>query len=172
MPNLAVRLKEQRKLHRKTQNDVANILNVSRANYGYYEAGKQFPPVDKLVMLADYFNVSLDYLIGSEENVPERLAWYLSELNVLHPFREGNGSTHVIQNVQHEAHIGNVGDIFYTAGAADQKRSRQDRHGGILGAADGDRAIERLAAVNFIKSQGLSSPCDGLEEKFGLAFLL
>lgn len=30
------------------------------------------------------------YLIGAE-NVPQRLAYYLSEINVLHPFREGNG---------------------------------------------------------------------------------
>ncbi|MFR5875016.1 MAG: Fic/DOC family protein [Eubacterium sp.] len=33
-----------------------------------------------------------NYLIGAE-NIPERLAYYLSEINVLHPFREGNGRT-------------------------------------------------------------------------------
>ena len=33
-----------------------------------------------------------NYLIDSN-NVPERLAYYLSEINVLHPFREGNGRT-------------------------------------------------------------------------------
>lgn len=33
------------------------------------------------------------YLIDSKENVPQRLAYYLSEINVLHPFREGNGRT-------------------------------------------------------------------------------
>ena len=33
------------------------------------------------------------YLINSIENVPHRLAYYLSEINVLHPFREGNGRT-------------------------------------------------------------------------------
>ena len=31
------------------------------------------------------------YLIDSKENIPHRLAYYLSEINVLHPFREGNG---------------------------------------------------------------------------------
>ena len=31
------------------------------------------------------------YLIGYEGSVPHRLAYYLSEINVLHPFREGNG---------------------------------------------------------------------------------
>lgn len=33
------------------------------------------------------------YLIDSKENAPQRLAYYLSEINVLHPFREGNGRT-------------------------------------------------------------------------------
>lgn len=31
------------------------------------------------------------YLIDAKGNVPQRLAYYLSEINVLHPFREGNG---------------------------------------------------------------------------------
>jgi len=35
-----------------------------------------------------------NYLIGTaEENIPLRLAYYMSEINVLHPFREGNGRT-------------------------------------------------------------------------------
>ena len=33
------------------------------------------------------------YLIGSTEFIPHRLAYYFSEINVLHPFREGNGRT-------------------------------------------------------------------------------
>lgn len=33
------------------------------------------------------------FLIGYNNSVPERLAYYLSEINVLHPFREGNGRT-------------------------------------------------------------------------------
>lgn len=33
------------------------------------------------------------YLIDSSDNIPNRLAYYLSEINVLHPFREGNGRT-------------------------------------------------------------------------------
>lgn len=33
------------------------------------------------------------YLINSNESIPHRLAYYLSEINVLHPFREGNGRT-------------------------------------------------------------------------------
>ena len=36
---------------------------------------------------------SENYLIGFQGNVPNALAYYLSEINVLHPFREGNGRT-------------------------------------------------------------------------------
>lgn len=34
-----------------------------------------------------------DYLIGTSQPIAERLAFYLSELNAIHPFREGNGRT-------------------------------------------------------------------------------
>lgn len=56
--------------------------------------GNQFCLVYNLTTYADNLFGKLEtenYLIASEANVPERLAWYLSELNVLHPFREGNG---------------------------------------------------------------------------------
>lgn len=56
--------------------------------------GNQFCLVYNLTTYADNLFAKLEkenYLISSEANVPERLAWYLSELNVLHPFREGNG---------------------------------------------------------------------------------
>lgn len=56
--------------------------------------GNQFCLVYNLTTYADNLFARLEkenYLIGCEANVPERLAWYLSELNVLHPFREGNG---------------------------------------------------------------------------------
>lgn len=56
--------------------------------------GNQFCLVYNLTTYADNLFTKLEkenYLIGSEANIPVRLAWYLSELNVLHPFREGNG---------------------------------------------------------------------------------
>lgn len=63
---LAKRLKEQRLNKGKTQEDIANLLDISRANYGYYENGKNLPPIDKVLTLANYFKVSLDYLVGNE----------------------------------------------------------------------------------------------------------
>lgn len=67
MEKLPERLRELRKTHGKTQSDIARLLKVSRANYGYYEAGKQSPPLDKVVVIAEHYNVSLDYLIGNSD---------------------------------------------------------------------------------------------------------
>lgn len=65
---LCERLKEQRLKHKKTQEEIAHLLDISRANYGYYENGKNLPPIDKVLTLANYFGVSVDYLVGNEDN--------------------------------------------------------------------------------------------------------
>lgn len=67
MLELAERLRNQRKLKGKTQNELAELLNVKRATYGEYERGNNLPPIDKLVIIADALNVSIDYLVGTEE---------------------------------------------------------------------------------------------------------
>lgn len=58
------RLKMLRKENQKTQLDVAKFLHVNRSTYGAYEAGKIMPPADKCKALADYFRVSLEFLLG------------------------------------------------------------------------------------------------------------
>lgn len=67
MLQLAERLRQQRKLKGKTQKELAELLNVRRATYGEYERGNNLPPIDKLVIIADALNVSIDYLVGTEE---------------------------------------------------------------------------------------------------------
>ena len=62
------RLRQQRKLKSKTQNDVAKALNISRAAYGEYELGNHLPTVDKLFTLAVTLEVSIDYLLGREDS--------------------------------------------------------------------------------------------------------
>lgn len=46
------------------QEDLANILNVSRPTIGRYETNERFPDRDNLVKLSKYFNVSIDFLLG------------------------------------------------------------------------------------------------------------
>ena len=63
---IAERLKESRNAKAKTQNDLAALLNISRAAFGEYERGNNLPPIDKLIVIAQELEVSLDWLAGLE----------------------------------------------------------------------------------------------------------
>ncbi|WP_294553385.1 helix-turn-helix transcriptional regulator [uncultured Pseudoflavonifractor sp.] len=67
---LGQRLRVLRQSHGKTQSEIAGLLNISRSAYALYEAGKRQLSYDSLVILADYYQVSLDYLFGRTD-VPE-----------------------------------------------------------------------------------------------------
>lgn len=62
------RLKNLRKTRMIPQKDIAEYLGISVSAYQYYEAGKNEPCIARLIMLADLFNVSIDYLVGRTEN--------------------------------------------------------------------------------------------------------
>lgn len=53
-----------RVLNNLTQAEVARVLNISQVAYGMYEMGKRRISVDKLVALARFYHVSVDYLVG------------------------------------------------------------------------------------------------------------
>lgn len=55
-----------RKHNKLTQDDVSTYLNMTRAGYGMYERGEREPSIDKLIQLADLFQVTVDYLIGRD----------------------------------------------------------------------------------------------------------
>ena len=63
-------LKEVRKAHHLTQEDVARILGIDRTTYTFYETGKTSPSVTTLTTLAKMYNCSVGYLAGVEENNP------------------------------------------------------------------------------------------------------
>lgn len=48
----------------KLQVELAEYLNVKQTTYSKYELGKINIPVDVLIKLADYYEVSIDYLVG------------------------------------------------------------------------------------------------------------
>lgn len=60
----AKRLKMMRLESKRTQQQVADYLEVRRSTYGEYERGKIIPPYDKMEKLANLFNVSVDWLVG------------------------------------------------------------------------------------------------------------
>ena len=49
-----------------TQKELAHLLNITDKAYWSYESGRTEPNIETLIKLADYFNVSLDYLCGRQ----------------------------------------------------------------------------------------------------------
>lgn len=62
------RLEDLRIDHDLSQAEVAEILGCQREVYRRYEKGTRTIPVDFLIKLADYYEVSLDYLVGRTRN--------------------------------------------------------------------------------------------------------
>ena len=58
------RIKELRKQHELTQEELGSIINVQKAAISKYELERATPSTDILKKLADYFNVTTDYLLG------------------------------------------------------------------------------------------------------------
>lgn len=58
------RLRDLREDADKTQQEIADYLGTSAQHYGKYESGKTEIPLERAVMLAKYYNVSLDYIAG------------------------------------------------------------------------------------------------------------
>lgn len=59
------RIREIREDHSLTQQKVAKHLNIGQRTYADYESGKTRIPVDSLLILAKFYNVSLDYITGA-----------------------------------------------------------------------------------------------------------
>ncbi len=62
------RLKDLREDKDMKQTDVAEILGIKQPQYSRYENGLRDIPSDILIMLADYYNVSTDYIFGRTNN--------------------------------------------------------------------------------------------------------
>lgn len=62
--NYNLRIKDLREDHDITQQAIACILGTSQTMYARYERGANEIPLRHLVILAEYYNVSLDYLCG------------------------------------------------------------------------------------------------------------
>ncbi len=59
-----MKIKELRQQLNKTQEEIAKILNISQSNYSKYERNEIEPDIKTLKKIADYFDVSLDFLCG------------------------------------------------------------------------------------------------------------
>ncbi|NLZ46814.1 MAG: helix-turn-helix transcriptional regulator [Clostridiales bacterium] len=70
---LSDKLKELRKENSLTQQDLANILDVTKGAIAMWETNKRTPDAETLLKLADVFSVSVDYLLDRETDSEEIL---------------------------------------------------------------------------------------------------
>lgn len=58
------RIRNLREDHDMNQTQIAKILGMSQTGYSKYETGENDIPTDILIKLADFYNTSIDYLLG------------------------------------------------------------------------------------------------------------
>ena len=63
-----MRLKEIRKSKGISQLKMAMDLNTNQNTISRYETGEREPGINELIKIADYFNVSIDFLLGRTDN--------------------------------------------------------------------------------------------------------
>lgn len=92
-----MRLKELRKQKHISQTDLAKALNMKQTTISSYEKGKTQPPIEVLIDIANYFNVSLDYLLerqyenkidlASLSETKQNIIKMVTQLNELHAIK-------------------------------------------------------------------------------------
>ena len=65
------RIRDLREDHDLTQKKLSLILNCSQQVYSNYELGQRDIPTDILIRLAEFYNVSVDYILGITD-IPHR----------------------------------------------------------------------------------------------------
>jgi transcriptional regulator with XRE-family HTH domain len=70
--SFAERLKRCRQEKKISQKALAAAIGISYRAYQYYESGEQIPTLNVVIALADYFDVSLDYLVGRSDEPEKR----------------------------------------------------------------------------------------------------
>lgn len=61
------RIREIREDNSLSQQRVADLLHIGQRTYSDYESGKTRIPVDNLLVLAKFYNVSMDYITGASD---------------------------------------------------------------------------------------------------------
>ncbi len=88
------KIKELRKEEGKTQREIAAAIGVSAQVFRNYEIGRNQPSIEMLIKIADYFLVSVDYLIGRSDDLgiisfrAEEETLTEGERKILHRYRK------------------------------------------------------------------------------------
>lgn len=87
------RIKDLRKERGLTQSDLAKVLKVSARTVGFYETCQRDPDTDTLKKMADFFDVSIDYLLGRID---------IRDLNEQRPYQPAKDSSDMVFDEKHE----------------------------------------------------------------------
>lgn len=61
---LKIKIKEIRNNLKKSQAEMADLLNVSRSSYAMWESGNDIIPIKRLIQFCEIFDISMDYVLG------------------------------------------------------------------------------------------------------------
>ena len=93
MSKFPERLKELRLDNRINQSKLAKYFNYGSSAIANYETGRNEPCFDVLIMIADYFNVSIDYLLGRADQQITKETIKPEEEELLKCFRKLDNET-------------------------------------------------------------------------------
>ncbi|PFO18067.1 transcriptional regulator [Bacillus thuringiensis] len=67
------RLKEEREKRNWSQNDLAEKIHVSRQSVSKWETGKNYPSIEIIIHLSDLFDITIDELLRSDEELTQKV---------------------------------------------------------------------------------------------------
>lgn len=103
------RLRELREQHEMLQRDVAKFLNISTSAYGFYETGVRNMSAETAKKLAQFFNVSTDYLLGADNNNNKRLLPVLGTVKAGYNYL---ADENIIDYIEPHMNIGSPDEYF------------------------------------------------------------
>lgn len=81
--SFSVRLRELREKRRMDRKSLGELCGLSKNIIGQYEHGEKFPSLRTVIVLADYFGVSVDFLLGREKSSLTHYQWDGEDESVL-----------------------------------------------------------------------------------------
>lgn len=71
--NIGEQINNLRKQHGLSQDDFANLFNVSRQTISNWENGKSYPDLEMIIKVSDYFKISIDELLKNDVQTVKKL---------------------------------------------------------------------------------------------------
>ena len=71
--NIGEQINNLRKQHGLSQDDFANLFNVSRQTISNWENGKSYPDLEMIIKVSDYFKISIDELLKNDVQTVKKI---------------------------------------------------------------------------------------------------